>query len=68
MTIEEINALLTNAKQKAINFNYVEIGKDDLGLPIYEIKYIDNPFTSFKLVRLIEALKIAIVEDLSPQA
>ena len=67
MTKTEFQALL-KANQKAVDFTYNQIGVDDMQLPTYEIQYLNNPLTNYKLVRLIEADKIAVLEDLSQTA
>lgn len=67
MTKTEIQNIL-KSNQKAVDFTYNQTGIDELNLPVYEIQYLNNPLTNYKLVRLIEADKIAVLEDLSPVA
>ena len=58
----EIEALLT-ASQVAVDTQTVKTGTDEQGYPVFETRYI-NPPTNYKLVRLIEPYKGAVLEDL----
>lgn len=58
-TIEKI----LKKNQVAVNIAYKEIGVDELGLPNFEITY-ENPPKNYRLVRMIEAYRGAILEDL----
>ena len=49
--------------QKIVSIEYKQNGEDELGIPSYEIAY-KNPPKNFRLERMIEPLKIAILEDL----
>jgi hypothetical protein len=57
---------ICKTNQKAVDFTYNQIETDADGFPSYEIQYLNAP-TNYKLVRLFDADKIAILEDLSPQ-
>ena len=65
MTKQQIkdSLLKTKPELKVCDFNYTQTGTDEIGLPTYKIDYADAP-TNYKLVRIIEDLKIAILEDL----
>jgi len=63
--IEYQNLCKTN--EKATDFTYNQIGTDEQGYPTYKIQYL-NPPSNYKLIRLFEADKIAILEDLTPSA
>jgi len=54
---------LKKEDEKVIDIQYVESGTDESGYPVYKIDYI-NPPTNFKLVKMFEALKVAILQDL----
>ena len=63
MTIEEIENLL-NKNQIAVSYKLIEVGKDQLGLPIYQRELINNPVTNYKFIRAVENEKVAVLEDL----
>lgn len=64
MTKQQLKKLLTK-NQQLIDIEYKQTGEDTEGFPIYAIDFI-NPPKSYKLVRLFEPLKCAILEDLAP--
>ena len=65
MTKQQIKDSLAKTKPelKVCDFIYTQIGTDEIGLPVYRVDYSNTP-TNYKLVRVIEDLKIAILEDL----
>lgn len=60
---EQLQKLLKQ-NQQIIDFEYKQTGTDDEGFPIFAIDFI-NPPQSYKLVKLFEPLKFAILEDLT---
>lgn len=62
----EIEKLLKQ-NQVIVNTITVKSGVDNEGFPVFETRF-ENPPQDYKLVRLIEPWKGAILEDLSPQA
>lgn len=67
MTAQQRQNLINLLKEKQflVDIQTIESGVDNLGFPTFETKYI-NPPKNYKLVRLIEPYKVAILEDLSP--
>jgi len=61
MTLEKLEQI-KKANWKICKIKNNEIGVDELGLPLYEIEYIDPPI-NYQLVRVIEPLGVAILED-----
>jgi len=62
MTLEQLEQI-KKANWKICKIKSNEIGVDELGLPLYETVYIDTP-VNYQLVRVIEPLGVAILEDL----
>ncbi len=63
MTKEQIQSKLKDG-QVAVDITYVEEEeKDEFGFPFYRVEYV-NPPKNFKFLRLLEAHKLAILEDL----
>ncbi len=65
MTTQEIKDSLavSNPELVVCDFLYTHTSTDDLGLPIYKADFITPP-TNYKFIRMIEDLKIAVLEDL----
>lgn len=60
---EQLQKLLKQ-NQQIIDFEYKQTATDDEGFPIFAIEFL-NPPKSYKLVKLFEPLKFAILEDLT---
>ena len=58
-----IDSLASKPQLKVCDYVYTQIGTNDLGLPVYQIDYI-NPPANLELVDTDENLKIAILKDL----
>jgi len=66
MTKQQIITSLAVSKPnlKVCDFTYTQNGTDELGLPTYQIDYVTPP-VNYKLIRTIDSLKVAILEDLN---
>ena len=62
---EILNKIKKNLKtnQILVDINYEQTGEDELVIPIFKIVY-KNPPQNFRLVKMIEPLKVAILETL----
>jgi len=62
MTLEKLEEIKKD-NWKICNIKNNEIGADNLGLPLYKTVFIDPPI-NYQLIRVIEPLGVAILEDL----
>ncbi|AXX87152.1 hypothetical protein AMRN_1416 [Malaciobacter marinus] len=59
---EEIEKLLKQ-NEVAVDIQQVQIAKDENGYPVFELRF-ENPPTNYKVVKIIEPYKGAVLEDL----